>query len=340
MKRPLLIVLVGVIGIGGVLYCRDNPEILSYIETQIAPDSTQTVPISSPSTEIAPTNSDLPPPEMALAEPAPDVIPGATLLQGLGDYHFSISSKGPEVQKWFDQGLMLTYGFNHDAAERSFIKATEIDPDCAMCWWGSALVLGPHVNSGMDPANNANAWARLQKAQALSSKTTPREQAFIKALSARYAETPPENRKQLDIAYANATGKLAEEFPEDPDALTFHAEAMMDLQPWDYYDVKLRPKGNTKKIVAALESVIKQFPDHAGALHLYVHAVEASSDPAKGVAAADHLRTLIPASGHLVHMPAHIYSRVGRWHDAVLANQAAIKADDDYLAICRGNVKG
>jgi len=339
MRRPLLIILVGVVGIGGALYCRDNPEILSLVTPVTAPDIIRNVPATS-ATEPASANPALPPPAMTTADPAPDVIPGATLLQGLGDYHFPISSNNLEVQKWFDQGLILTYGFNHDAAERSFIKATELDPDCAMCWWGSALVLGPHVNSGMDPANNANAWTRLQKAVALSPRTTPREQAFIKALSARYAEHPPENRKALDAAYAKAAGKLAKEFPEDPDAATLYAEAMMDLQPWDYYDSKLRPKGNTKEIVSTLEWVIKQFPDHAGALHLYVHAVEASADPARGVAAADHLRTLIPASGHLVHMPAHIYSRVGRWHDAVLANQVAIKADEDYLAICRGNAKG
>lgn len=272
--------------------------------------------------------------------PVADAIPGATLLEGLGNYTFPVTSKKPEVQRWFDQGLMLTYGFNHDAAERSFLRAAEIDPECAMCWWGASLVLGPHVNSGMDPNNNALAWERLQKAVSLAPKTTPREQAFIHALEARYAEKPPEDRKPLDAAYADATGKLSAQLPDDLDAATFHAEALMDLQPWDYYDEKLNPKGGTKEIVATLESVMKRNPDHAGALHLYVHAVEASADPSKGVAAADHLRTLIPGSGHLVHMPAHIYSRVGRWHDAVLANQVAIKADDAYLAICSGKTKG
>ena len=214
MRRPLLIVLVGVIGIGGLLYCRDNPEVLSFIAPVATPETNLGAPATS-TAPVAPTTA-LPPPAMTTGAPAPDVIPGATLLQGLGDYHFPISSNDLEVRKWFDQGLMLTYGFNHDAAERSFMKATELDPGCAMCWWGAALVLGPHVNSGMDPANNANAWTRLQKAQALSSTVTPREQAFIKALSARYAENPPENRKALDIAYANATGILAKEFPEDP----------------------------------------------------------------------------------------------------------------------------
>ncbi len=311
MKRPLLILLVVAVGVGGFLYARRAHE--------PAPPAV--------SIDVEPA-------------PAPDVLAGATLLEGLGNYRFPVTSIKPEVQRWFDQGLMLTYGFNHDAAERSFLRATEIDPECAMCWWGASLVLGPHVNSGMDPNNNALAWERLQKAVALASKTTPREQAFIRALEARYAEKPPEDRKPLDAAYADSTGKLVAEFPDDLDAATFHAEALMDLQPWDYYDDKLQPKGGTKEIVATLESVMKRNPDHAGALHLYVHAVEASADPTKGVAAADHLRTLIPGSGHLVHMPAHIYSRVGRWHDAVLANQIAIKADDAYLAVCKGKTKG
>ncbi|GAB3385426.1 tetratricopeptide repeat protein [Lysobacter fragariae] len=313
MKRPLLIALAAAVAVGGLLYSH-KPK------------------------QVAMPNAAPPAPSTAAPELQGPV--GATLLEGLGNYHFAITTTKPEVQRWFDQGLMLTYGFNHDAAERSYLKATEIDPDCAMCWWGASLVLGPHVNAAMDPTNNANAWSRLQKAVALAPKVTPREQAFIHALAARYAQNAPENRKPLDEAYAKATGELAKQFPDDLDAATFHAEALMDLQPWDYYDEKLQPKGNTAEIVSTLESVMKRNPDHAGALHLYVHAVEASSDPQRGAAAADHLRTLIPASGHLVHMPAHIYSRVGRWHDAVLANQVAIKADDAYLAICRGNTKG
>jgi tetratricopeptide (TPR) repeat protein len=306
MKRVLLIALVAAVAVGGLLYTRKPPQ---------APP--------------APGVASLP-----IQGPV-----GATLLDGLGNYHFAITAK-PEVHRWFDQGLMLTYGFNHDAAERSFLRATELDPNCAMCWWGAALVLGPHVNAAMDPANNATALKRLQKAIALAPKATPREQAYIRALSARYAENPPQDRKPLDAAYVEATRKLVAQFPDDLDAATFHAEAMMDTQPWNYYDAKLQPKGHTAEIVSTLESVIRRNPDHAGALHLYVHAVEASANPQRGAAAADHLRTLIPGSGHLVHMPAHIYSRVGRWHDAVLANQVAIQADDAYLAICRGNTKG
>jgi len=276
---------------------------------------------------------------MQAASP-PEAALGVNLLEGLGDHHFAVTSDHPDVQRWFDQGLMLAYGFNHDAAERSFLRATELDPGCAMCWWGAALVLGPHVNAAMDPENNARAWSRLQKARSLASGASDRERAFIESLSARYAEDPPGDRRPLDQAYADATRVLMQGRPDDLDAATFHAEALMDLQPWDYYDDRRRPKGNTAEIVSVLESVISRDPDHAGALHLYVHAVEASDDPQRGVAAADRLRELIPGSGHLVHMPAHIYSRVGRWHDAVIANQRAIEADDAYLAMCRGNTGG
>jgi tetratricopeptide (TPR) repeat protein len=270
-------------------------------------------------------------------EPAlPDLAPvGANLIEGLGDYSMPITAKSAEVQRWFDQGLAMTYGFNHDAAERSFLKAAEFDPDCAMCWWGAALVLGPHVNAAMDPANNPKAWDRLQRAQRVASDATEKEQAFIKALSARYAENPPEDRRPLDEAYSAAMAELAAKYPDDDEAVSLHAESMMDLQPWDYWDAAGQPKGHTAEVVSQLESVMARNPEHAGALHLYVHAVEASPDPSKGVAAADTLRELWPGSGHLVHMPAHIYARVGRYHDAVIANQKAIAADDAYPAICQ-----
>jgi tetratricopeptide (TPR) repeat protein len=268
--------------------------------------------------------------------PLPDLAPvGANLIEGLGDYSMPVTARNADVQRWFDQGLAMTYGFNHDAAERSFLKAAELDPDCAMCWWGAALVLGPHVNSGMDPANNPKAWDRLQRAQRAAAEATEKERAFIAALAARYAENPPEDRRPLDETYATAMGELAAKYPDDLDAATLHAEAMMDLQPWDYWDAAGQPKGHTAAVVSTLEGVIARNPEHAGALHLYVHAVEASPDPSKGVAAADTLRELLPGSGHLVHMPAHIYARVGRWHDAVVANQKAIAADDSYLAICK-----
>ena len=260
---------------------------------------------------------------------------GATLLEGLGNYSRPIGSGHPDVQRWFDQGLMLTWGFNHQAAERSFLKAASLDPDCAMCWWGAALVLGPHVNAGMDPGNHAAAWERLQRALALAPDAEPWQRAWIEALAARYAENPPEDRSELDQAYAHAMAELVAEYPDDLDAATLYAESLMNLQPWSYWDDDGQPLSNTETIVSVLEGITARNPDHAGALHLYIHAVEASEQPQRGVAAADRLRTLIPGSGHLVHMPAHIYARVGRYHDAVIANQKAIEADNVYLAACR-----
>lgn len=266
----------------------------------------------------------------------PEIAPvGATLLDGLGSYSLPVTSANTEVQRWFDQGMILTYGFNHQAAERSFLKALELDPQCAMCWWGAALVLGPHVNAAMDPASNAAAWQRLQAARSMAHLATPWEQAFIKALSARYAEQPGADRTALDKAYAEAMAEVMQTLPQQLDAATLYAEAMMNLQPWDYWDDHGQPVGNTRQIVQILESVLARNAEHAGALHLYIHAVEASNEPEKGVVAADRLRTLIPGSGHLVHMPAHIYARVGRWQDAVIANQLAIEADNSYLAACR-----
>jgi tetratricopeptide (TPR) repeat protein len=268
--------------------------------------------------------------------PIPDLAPvGATLLDGLGDHGMPITSDHPDVQQWFDQGVMLTYGFNHDAAERSFLKAAELDPSCAMCWWGAALVLGPNINAAMDPAANAAAWERVQVAQGLSSNATERERAYIEALSARYTEAAPADRTSLDAAYADAMAELSAAYPDDLDAATWYAESLMTLQPWDFWDDDGAPKGNTPEILATLESVLERNENHPGALHLYIHAVEASDDPDRGVVAADRLRSLIPGSGHLVHMPAHIYARVGRWHDAVVVNQEAAAADDAYLAVCR-----
>lgn len=267
--------------------------------------------------------------------PLPGEPVGATLLEGLGDYSMPVTTGSPEAQRWFNQGLMLTYGFNHDAAERSFLKATELDPECAMCWWGAALVLGPHVNAGMEPANNQKAWDRVQRAQSLAAKASERERNYITALTARYAQNPPADRLPLDQAYAKAMATLVKQHPDDLDAATLYAESLMNLQPWDYWDAEGKPKGNIAEVVTVLESVMARNPDHAGTLHLYVHAVEASNEPQRGVDAADRLRELIPGSGHLVHMPAHIYARVGRYHDAVIANQKAIAADDAYLAMCR-----
>lgn len=261
-------------------------------------------------------------------------LPGAVMLDGLDGFDYPVTANA-EAQRWFNQGMILTFGFNHDAAERSFLRAAEADPSCAMCWWGAALVLGPHVNAGMDPANAGTAWTRAQKALALSESVTPRERAYIEALAHRYAEQAPADRRALDQAWADAIGEVARQHPDDSDAATLYAEALMDLQPWDYYDADGTPKGNTETIVATLEGILQRTPDHPGALHLYIHAVEASNSPDRGAIAADRLRELVPGAGHLVHMPAHIYTRVGRYRDAMTANQKAIAADNAYLAACR-----
>ncbi len=269
----------------------------------------------------------------------PELAPvGATLLDGLGDHHMPISTDDPEVQRWFDQGLMLTYGFNHDAAERSFLKAVELEPECAMCWWGAALVLGPNINAPMPTEANAPAYERLQAAVALAPAATEREQDYIEAMARRYADDAPEDRTGLDEGYAEAMSDLVDKHPDDLDAATLYAESLMNLQPWDFWeDDATTPKGNTREILSVLESVMDRSPEHPGALHLYIHTVEASDGETlkRGEWAADQLRDLIPGSGHLVHMPSHIYARVGRWRDAAAVNRDAIKADDAYLAICR-----
>jgi tetratricopeptide (TPR) repeat protein len=261
-------------------------------------------------------------------------IPGATLLEGLDGFHYPVTANA-EAQRWFNQGMVLTWGFNHDAAARSFLMGTAADENCAMCWWGAALVLGPHVNAPMAPEDAPKAWARVQNALRLVEAVTPRERAYIEALAARYAEAPGEDRSALDRAWADAMAGVVAEYPDDLDATTLYAEALMDLQPWNYYDAEGQPLGQTGTIVETLESVMARDPGHPGALHLYIHAVEASADPERGVAAADRLREVLPGAGHLVHMPAHIYTRVGRYNDAVIANQNAIEADDAYLALCR-----
>jgi tetratricopeptide (TPR) repeat protein len=279
-----------------------------------------------------PANAD---DRVALPELAPV---GATLLDGLGDHSMPISTDHPEVQQWFDQGLMLTYGFNHDAAERSFLKAASLEPECAMCWWGAALVMGPNINAPMPPEANPAAYERLQAAVALAPNASEREQAYIEALSARYTAEAPDDRSSLDEDYASAMAALVERYPDDLDAATLYAESLMNLQPWDFWaDDATTPRGNTMEIVRVLESVMDRSPEHPGALHLYIHAVEASDGDTlkRGEWAADQLRALIPGSGHLVHMPSHIYARVGRWRDAAAVNRDAIKADDAYLAICR-----
>jgi tetratricopeptide (TPR) repeat protein len=261
---------------------------------------------------------------------------GAPVFKGLGSHHMAISTKNPQTQKFFDQGVNLLFGFNHAEAIRSFREAGRLDPDCAMCWWGMAFALGPNINLPMPPDAVAPAWQALQQAERLAPKASPREQAWIAALATRYAKAPKADRHPLDEAFAQAMGKLAREHPDDLDAATFYAEAMMDTQPWDYWEPDgVTPKGHGAAIVSTLERVIKQAPEHPGALHLYIHSVEASTTPERAEHAADVLLKLMPEAGHIVHMPSHIYYRVGRYADAARVNEDAAKVDEDYIATCK-----
>jgi len=258
----------------------------------------------------------------------------APLLDGMGDLHFQISTEDTLAQAFFNQGLALAYGFNHREAGRSFRQAAALDPDNPMTWWGAALVLGPNINSAMTDENVPKAWEALQKARELAENGTQKERDYIEALSHRYAENPPEDRSALDEAYAEAMGRLAGKYPNDLDARTLYAEALMDLHPWNYWKRNGEPQPWTPEILNALETVIERDPYHSGANHLYIHAVEAEQ-PEKALPSADRLRKLVPGAGHLVHMPSHIYIRTGDYHEGTLANERAVQADNRYVTQCR-----
>lgn len=258
----------------------------------------------------------------------------APLFEGMGDHHFAISSENSDVQRFFDQGLILAYGFNHAEAERSFREAARLDPDCAICWWGVAWVLGPNINAPMSAENVPTAWTALQKARKLAPRASSREQDLIEALAQRYVENPPGQRGDLDQAFAQAMRAVAEKYPDDLDIETMYAEALMDLHPWNYWTHDGKPRPWTPEILDTLEAVLARNENHPQANHLYVHAIEASPTPEKGVPMADRLRTLVPGAGHLVHMPSHIYIRVGRYADASEANIRAIAVDQAYITQC------
>jgi len=261
---------------------------------------------------------------------------GAPLFRGLGDHKHPISTKNTQTQIYFDQGVNLLFGFNHAEAIRSFREGARLDPDCAMCWWGMSIALGPNINLPMPDDAVTPAWQALQHARALEPKASAEEREWIEALSTRYSPDPKADRHALDEAYAAAMGKLWKAHPEDLDAGVFYAEAMMDTQPWDYWQPDgVTPKGHATEIVATLEDIIRRAPNHPGALHLYIHAVEGTTTPERAEAAADRLETLMPGAGHVVHMPSHIYYRVGRYEDAVKVNELAATVDEDYIAACK-----
>ena len=256
-----------------------------------------------------------------------DTVP---LYTNLGSHHKPISTHVPAAQQYFDQGLRFVYGFNHAEAIRSFTQAAELDPTCAMCYWGIALAYGPNVNAPMDAASGGAAYAAAQKALGLKSRATAAERAYIEAVAQRYAETPPTDRAPLDTAYSRAMKRVASTYANDLDAATLYAESLMDLRPWNYWRPDGTPYPGTNELVRQLRKVLSRNPNHPGACHYYIHAVEAVN-PKAAVPCAERLARLMPGEGHMVHMPAHIYIRVGRWNDAVQANQHAIHTDEVFI---------
>ncbi len=271
----------------------------------------------------------------ALAERA-----GAPLFDGMGDHHHAITTADPDAQRYFDQGLVIDFAFNHAESARSFRAAQTLDPLCAMCFWGEALALGPNINVTSDgkvimgDEDRKNAFAAIQKAISLKPNATQKEQDFIDALAVRYNGDPSTDREPLDLAYVDAMRELHQKYPADDDAASLFAEALMNTMPWDYWLDPENPKPHTVEVIDALETVLARSPNHPLAIHLYIHAVEASSSPERAEAAADRLANLVPGAGHLVHMPSHIYWRVGRYADASEANVKAASVDEAYIAAC------
>ena len=260
----------------------------------------------------------------------------APLFEGLNVLEFPVSTKNILAQKYFNQGLVLAYAFNHAEAARSFYYASQLDPECAMAYWGYAYVLGPNYNSGMEGDNYELAYNAIQTAKKLSADNcTAKEIALIEALAVRYVKEPVEDRSQLDIAYSDALKSVFKSFPHDADVGTLYTESLMILHPWDLWDKKGNPLSWTPEILSTLKQVLANNPKHPGAHHYYIHAVEASNEPEKGLFSAQlYDEGLVPAAGHLLHMPSHIYIRTGDYHEGSLANFRAIEADNSYITAC------
>jgi tetratricopeptide (TPR) repeat protein len=263
-------------------------------------------------------------------------VPGqiAPRLQNLGDHKFPVTTSSARAQLFFSQGMMLTYGFNHAEATRSFREVLRLDPNCAMAYWGMALVLGPNINMAMAPEAEPQAYELIQKAVALKKYASEKEKAYIDALTVRYSGQKKPDRNALDRAYTKAMRDLHNRYPADLDAATLYAEAVMDLRPWNYWTRDMQPYPETKEVMRVLESVLASNPNHPGAIHLYIHTVELAR-PELAEAGADRLWNLAPGAGHLVHMPSHIFRRVGRYNDASKSNLDAVAADEDYIEQCR-----
>ncbi|HEX8523586.1 MAG TPA: hypothetical protein VF669_15130, partial [Tepidisphaeraceae bacterium] len=262
---------------------------------------------------------------------APATAPATELEPGLGNHYHPTSTKSRLAQRFFDQGLTLYYGFNHDAAIRAFKRAAELDPNFAMAHWGIALSLGPNYNMGMEPEAHKAALASVQTAARLGVGAPQQERDYIAALEKRYSADPKADLQKLNEAYAGAMRELMKKYPYDTDAATLFAESMMDLRPWKLWTAEAKPEPGTLEIVAVLEDVLARDPEHIGANHFYIHAVEASEHPEKALVSAKRLPSLAPAAGHLVHMPAHVYQRIGNYDESAKVNEQAAKVDEVYL---------
>jgi tetratricopeptide (TPR) repeat protein len=261
----------------------------------------------------------------------PSAQPPVTLINGLGDLHHPVSTTNAEAQKYFDQGLRLIYAFNHEEAGRSFQQAAKLDPKLAMAWWGMAEAVGPNYNDPADPDRFKQAHDAIQKAGELAAGASPSEKAYIAAMALRFPADPKADHRLAAERYRNAMGDVAKQFPDDLDAATLFAEAGMNLHPWGLWHPDGTPEGGTEEIIATLESVLKREPNHMGAIHYYIHALEASPNPERALAAANRLAALAPAAGHLVHMPGHIYIRTGDYETGIRTNQLAAQADRDFM---------
>ncbi len=267
----------------------------------------------------------------ASAQPQ-DALVAVPLYADLGKLGFKIGTANRKAQAYFDQGLRLAFGFNHAEAQRAFQAAQKLDPGCAMCFWGEGWILGPNINVPMSPEANAPALAALKKAQSLAATAPPRDGEMIAALARRYSDDPKAERAALDAAFADAMKAVAARHAGDDTIQTIYAEAVMDSQPWDYWEAAgAKPKGRAQEMLTALETVLARSPSHAGAIHLYIHAVEASSKPERALPHARRLAALMPGAGHIVHMPAHIYYRVGLYRESLEANRRAIAVDERYF---------
>jgi hypothetical protein len=275
---------------------------------------------------------------LSMADAYAQTLPGdmnaaPPLVAGLGNAHLPITTNVPLTQEYFDQGVRYLHAFNHAEAIRAFRHAQRLDANCAMCFWGEAFAYGPNINAPMPASDNDAAYAAMRRAHELRANTTPLEQAFIEALQTRYARTAPQNRAALDAAFADAMARAADRFPDNDLIQILAAEAAMDTQPWDYWQAGGREaKGRAGDAIRRVETVLARSPDNSGAIHLYIHLAEASADPWRSEAASERLAASAPQAGHLVHMPGHIYYRVGRFRDSIRANIAAVEADERYIA--------